>query len=140
MKTSIALLALLATGLPMARSDQKPADKDNAKKATAAKKPAPLTIPKDAVRNPDGTYSYTDKEGKKWRYVNTAFGVMRSEDGPDAPTPAAATAHWTKATDNGDTVIFEQPTPFGPARMEKKKSDLTPEERAFLDSQAATSK
>jgi hypothetical protein len=24
--------------------------------------------------------------------------------------------------------------------MEKKKSDLTPEERAFLDSQAATSK
>ena len=139
MKTSISLLALLATGLLMAQSDQKPAYKETAKKA-AAKKPAPLTIPKDAVKNPDGTYSYIDKEGKKWRYVNTAFGVMRSEDNPDATVPAAAPANWTKATDNGDTVIFEKPTPFGPARMEKKKTDLTPEERAFLDSQAATSK
>ncbi len=139
MKTSITLFALLATGLLMAQSDQKPADKETAKKA-AVKKPAPLTIPKDAVKNPDGTYSYTDKEGKKWRYVNTAFGVMRSEDNPDAPASAIPPAQWTKATDNGDTVIFEKPTPFGPARMEKKKSDLTPEERAFLDSQAATSK
>jgi hypothetical protein len=139
MRTSITLFALLATGLLMAQSDQKPADKETAKKA-AAKKPAPLTIPKDAVKNPDGTYSYTDKEGKKWRYVNTAFGVMRSEDNPDAPASAIPPAQWTKATDNGDTVIFEKPTPFGPARMEKKKSDLTPEERAFLDSQAATSK
>jgi hypothetical protein len=139
MKTSITLFALLATGLLMAQSDQKPAYKETAKKA-AAKKPAPLTIPKDAVKNPDGTYSYIDKEGKKWRYVNTAFGVMRSEDNPDAPAPALPPAQWTKATDNGDTVIFEKPTPFGPARMEKKKSDLTPEERAFLDSQAATSK
>ena len=139
MKTSISLLALMATGLLMAQSDQKPADKETAKKV-AVKKPAPLTIPNDAVRNPDGTYSYTDKDGKKWRYVNTAFGVMRSEDDPDAPTPNVPPAHWTKATDKGDTVVFEQPTPFGTAHMEKKKSDLTPEERALLDSQAATSK
>ena len=84
MKTSITLLTLFASGLLMAQSDPKPADKDTAKKA-AAKKPGPLTIPKDAVHNQDGTYSYTDKAGKKWRYVNTPFGVMRSEEiGPCA--------------------------------------------------------
>ncbi|MGD1072337.1 MAG: hypothetical protein ABSB15_19610 [Bryobacteraceae bacterium] len=139
MKTSITLLTLFATGLLMAQSDQKPADKDTSKKA-AAKKLQPLSIPKDAVQNLDGTYSYTDKAGKKWKYVNTPFGVMRSEDSTDGPAPAAAPVRWTKATDNGETVTFERQTPFGPVRAEKKKSDLTADERAFLDSQTAPSK
>lgn len=137
MKTSITLLTLFASGLLMAQSDPKPADKDTAKKA-AAKKPGPVTIPKDAVHNQDGTYSYTDKVGKKWRYVNTPFGVMRSEE--TGPARAAEPVHWSKATDNGDTVIFELQTPFGPMRTVKKKSDLTDDDRAFLESQAAASK
>ncbi len=37
----------------------------------------PLTIPKDAVSNPDGTWSWTDKQGKKWIYAKTPFGVSR---------------------------------------------------------------
>ena len=47
--------------------------------------PVSVTIPKDAVQNADGSYSYTDKQGKKWLYRNTPFGVARSEDkGPKA--------------------------------------------------------
>jgi hypothetical protein len=158
MKKSLTILTLLAAGLLPAQSDQKAADnappaatKKEPAKADAAKKPAapsaqPLSIPKDAVQNPDGTYSYTDQAGKKWKYVSTPFGVRRSEDGATAPiaTPfgpaAAKPVQWTKATDNGETVKFERQTPFGPVVVEKKKSDLTAEERAFLDSQTAKSK
>jgi hypothetical protein len=151
MKKSIALLTLLAARLLVAQSVLKPADnapaaaakKEPSKTAAAQKSPAPaspgqLTIPKDAVKNPDGTYSYTDKAGKKWRYVGTPFGVMRAEDNDDKT--AAAPMPWTKATDNGETVKFEMQTPMGLMRTEKKKSDLTAEERAFFESQTATSK
>jgi hypothetical protein len=48
-----------------------------------------LTIPKDAKANADGTYSWTDKQGKKWVYINTPFGVSRTLE-PDRPKPRAA--------------------------------------------------
>jgi hypothetical protein len=62
---------------------------------------------------------------------------MRSDDSGNGAVPTAPSPSWTKATDNGDTVTFERETPFGPMRMEKKKSDLTDEERAILDRQTA---
>ncbi len=38
-----------------------------------------VTIPKDAVPNADGvSYIYTDKQGKKWTYTKTPFGVMKT--------------------------------------------------------------
>ena len=40
-----------------------------------------------------------------------------------------------KTTDAGDTVKFERQTPFGVSKWEKKKSDLTDEERKLVDSQ-----
>jgi glucose/arabinose dehydrogenase len=147
MKKSITILALFAAGLYAAQSEQTPGDKPpsakekkNKSKSAAAKKPTgpvaqTLTLPPDAVQNPDGTYSYTDKEGKKWIYSKTPFGIMRSQDGGNGAAPTAPGQSWTKVTDHGDTVTFERETPFGPMRMEKKKSDLTDEERGILDSQ-----
>jgi hypothetical protein len=99
--------------------------------------PAPqvVTIPKDAVANPDGTYSYTDKDGKKWIYTKTPFGVMKAI-ASSTPAPAgAAPDSATKVIDKGDTVRFERPGPFGTMSWEKKKSDLTEEERHILDAQ-----
>lgn len=100
--------------------------------------PAPatvLTVPKDAVKNADGTWSYTDKKGRKWVYVNTPFGIMKTDvtdaESQPAPTPNSA----TKVIDKGDTVRFEQPGPFGPIAWEKKKSDLTDQERQMVDAQ-----
>ena len=40
-----------------------------------------------------------------------------------------------KATDNGDTVKFQRQTPFGTTNWEKKKSELTDEERHIFESQ-----
>jgi len=98
--------------------------------------PAPqaTTIPKDAVPNPDGiSYVYTDKEGKKWVYAKTPFGVTRS---PASDTPVSAPdLSTTKAIDKGDTVRFERPGPFGTLSWEKKKADLTDDERHILEAQ-----
>ncbi len=65
------------------------------KKADAAPAPQAVTIPKDAVPNADGTtYVYTDKQGKKWVYAKTPFGIIKSaySDTAAAAAPAADTA------------------------------------------------
>jgi hypothetical protein len=132
MKSLIAtvMLCALAIGAPAA-------DKKKAKPT-----PQAVTIPQDAVANPDGTYNYTDKQGKKWKYVKTPFGVMK-QAAPDADAAGAAASNpapapgATKAIDKGDTVRFERSSPFGTMSWEKKKSELTDDERHILDTQTA---
>jgi len=118
--------------------------KPAAKPSAAVSKPSapvgkPLAIPKDATENPDGTYSYTDKDGKKWLFSKTPFGISRTEDMTGkAPIFATATpGQYINATDNGDTVKFERQSPFGNTKWEKNKSELNDEERAALARQAA---
>jgi hypothetical protein len=103
--------------------------------------PAPAaapSIPKDAVKNADGNWNYTDKQGRKWVYVKTPFGVMKTDvtDAESRPEPPLSAN--TKVIDKGDSVRFEQPGPFGPIAWEKKKSDLTDRERQLIDSQTQT--
>jgi hypothetical protein len=113
---------------------------DDKKKDDTVTTPAPgkaMTIPKDAVPNPDGTYSYTDKQGKKWNYVKMAFGITRfpASDQPAAAVPPDISR--IKVIDKGDTVRFERPGPMGPVGLEKKKSELTDEERRIFDAYKA---
>mgnify|MGYP003346537247 CR=1 FL=1 len=110
--------------------------------AKAAAKPAPvaqpLVIPKDATPNPDGTFAWTDKAGKKWIFSKTPFGVSKVED-TSASGPAFASAapgQYVKAIEVGDKVRFEHQSPFGTSKWEKNKADLTDEERAILAAQA----
>ncbi|HVW85353.1 MAG TPA: hypothetical protein VHB50_11765 [Bryobacteraceae bacterium] len=144
MKKAIAIFVVAAAGLTAAQTQQTTSKKKTTK-TVVAKKPAapvaqPLTIPKDAVANADGTYSYTDKQGKKWIYSKTPFGVSKIADmGPGgAPafnaTPKEQLIH---ATDSGDTVKFQRQTPFGTTKWEKKKSELTDEERRIFENQQA---
>ena len=42
-----------------------------------------------------------------------------------------------KAFDEGDKVRFEKPSPFGPVKWEKNKSDLTDDERNLLNGETA---
>jgi hypothetical protein len=139
MKKLIAIIALSAVALSASAADKK-------KKTTAAAKPAtpvaqPLVIPNDASPNSDGTYSYTDKDGKKWIFSKTPFGVSKIQDMTgSAPAIAAAPAgQYMKATDNGETVKFERQSPFGTTKWEKKKSELTDEERGVVERQTAKS-
>ena len=59
---------------------------------------------------------------------------------PDRCRRAAAADNWTpasKATEDGDTVRFERPGPFGVYKWQKKKSDLDETEKAALRERAA---
>ena len=100
--------------------------------------PAHLEIPKDAVRNPDGSYIWTDKEGKKWLFRNSPFGVMKTA-WIERPAPEKKADTFTKVIDNGDTIKFERPGPLGMGTTvyEKKKSDLTDDERRLYDASKA---
>jgi hypothetical protein len=134
MKCVIAAVILFAVTLGAQTNDGK--DKKSMKK-TAAPAPQALTIPKDAVPNSDGvSYIWTDKQGKKWVYAKTPFGLTKFP-APDTASSSGPDLSTTKAIDKGDTVRFERPTPFGPTSWEKKKADLTDDERRLLDAQNA---
>ena len=121
-----------------------PAAGPQAAKSTAgapAGKPASATpaqrveIPSGAVEGEDGRFHYTDKDGRKWVYMRTPFGIARSED-KSATSPNAAAAEDpfdnVKITQSGDTVRFERPGPFGTYRWTKKVSELNEREKAAL--------
>jgi hypothetical protein len=126
----ITIAALFATAV-CAQATQKKSDKT----ATTSPRATVLTVPKDAVKNADGTWNYTDKQGHQWVYVNTPFGIMRTDVTDTQSKPAQPLSAATKVIDKGDSIRFEQPGPFGPIAWEKKKSDLTDQERQMVDAQ-----
>jgi hypothetical protein len=120
----LAVLALCAT---------EPQEK---KKTAPPKELKPLVIPAGAVEREPGTFYYTDKQGKKWIYRKTPFGIARYDEkalepDPRLPKPVDESAYW-KVTEQGDIVKFERPGPFGVYKWEKKKSELDEKERAAL--------
>src|ERR1051326_6567934 len=137
------ILAMFASTLVLAASDPQPAKKNTAPAPPAAKPIKPLEIPKGAVETDPGTFRYTDSDGKKWIYRKTPFGVARLGDkGTDqaAGQPASDPSSFIQATEDGDTVRFERPGPFGIYRWQKKKSDLDDGERAALERSRAAAK
>lgn len=146
MKKAILFLTLCAAIAAAQTSPEKKAQpKASAKTvqksvpAAASAKPAPpvvqlLAIPKEAVAQTDGTFKYTDKGGKRWVFSNTFFGVSRMEDmsDPSAPPPVKQAAAFDNFRDDGEVVHFERKTPFGPLQWERKKAELTDEERTAI--------
>jgi hypothetical protein len=154
MKNSLFVCLLVACSANLAAQT-------NSKKTTA---PAPRTasaeptIPAGAVKAEDGSYRFTDKDGRKWIYRQTPFGVSKSEDkAPDATAtpfgkskePAVARQQEpakpgdianTKAFDEGDTVRFERPSPFGTSVWRKKKTELDAADQKIIDEQQKSKK
>ena len=133
-----ALTALVVNGAILNGEDRQPVKKASAKKAAAP--PADLTLPAGAKLVEPGTYTFTDAKGKKWIYRQTPFGLARLEDKPaeaeTSPAPSLITA-----TEDGDTIRFERPGPFGVYRWQKNKSELADDERAAWErSRAAKTK
>jgi hypothetical protein len=107
--------------------DQPAPKKDRAKKNPAP--PAELTLPAGAKQVDLGTYTFTDAQGKKWIYRKTPFGLARIEDKP-VEVSAAPAGDGITAKEDGDTIRFERPGPFGTYRWQKKKSELADDEKA----------
>jgi hypothetical protein len=130
MKTTLTVIFVLAAAVC--------APAQTKKKTSTTPAPQAVTIPKDAVPNSDGiSYTYTDKQGKKWVYAKTPFGIIKNAYSDNAAAATPTQDSTTKAIDKGDTVRFERPSPFGVMTWEKKKSDLTDDERHTLDASSA---
>ncbi|HTS27414.1 MAG TPA: hypothetical protein VMH81_16165 [Bryobacteraceae bacterium] len=110
---------------------------DGPSKPEAHKAAAPLTIPARAVKGDDGSYRYTDRQGKKWIYRKTPFGIARVEDKPVDEAAEMARFENVKAVEDGDTIRFERPGPFGVYRWQRKKSELDETEQAVWDREQA---
>ena len=123
---------LISAGLVFSAAGQSTdtTKKSDTKKVT--KVPDPPTIPKDATLLPDGSFRYVDKDGKKWIYRTTPFGVSKAEERP-APPVAQIADDPAKSEDLGDTVRFSRPTPFGPKVWTKKKSEMDVYEKGIFD-------
>jgi hypothetical protein len=135
------ILFLIPLAMAVA-SDNAPAGKETQKPAAQAQKGS-IAIPPDAVEIGPHVYRWKDANGKSWIYRNTPFGISKMEElnagqTPaaivDAPAPPAANNKIkVTAVDKGDSVRFEQQTPMGPRVWERKKSELTPQESAWLE-------
>ena len=118
----------MALGVFIALAEDQPAPKkESAKKSPAP--PAELTLPAGAKQVEIGTYTFTDAQGKKWIYRKTPFGLARVEDKP-VEASAAPAGDGITAKEDGDTIRFERPGPFGTYRWQKKKSELADDEKA----------
>jgi hypothetical protein len=86
---------------------------------------ASIEIPSAAVKGSDGSYRYTDPQGKKWIYRKTPFGIARIEDKPaDTAAESAQRFEDVKATEDGTFILFERPGPFGIYKWQRKKTEL----------------
>jgi len=90
----------------------------------------PVEIPNGAVEVEPGTFRVTDVKGKTWFYRRTPFGVMRCEERPEDLRVKAADEYLdVKAVEDGESIRFERPTPFGLHQWTTKKSELDEMER-----------
>ena len=114
-------------------SDKSTAAQPPQKAAQSAAKSGSTSIPPDAVEIGPQAYRYKDADGKVWIYRRTPFGISKVEErAVDQATPAKPQAK-VLAFDKGDSVRFEQQTPMGPRVWERKKSELTAQEKVWLD-------
>jgi hypothetical protein len=135
------LLIALCFSVALFAADDPKAKKEDQTKAKAEAPEKPLTeIPASAVEFEPGSYHYTDAKGKKWILRPTPFGIARMEDTGAPLRKKNEQDHGmegVKVTENGDSVKFERPGPFGVYKWEKKKTDLDAGERAAWEREKA---
>jgi hypothetical protein len=118
-------LVLMILPLALAAADQKKKTPPR-----AAPPPQATVIPKEAKQIEPYTWRYTDAQGKTWIYRKTPFGVVRFPEQTAAQTqPAEDIPEGLTAVEEGDSIRFERPTPFGKHRWTRKKTGLTEMER-----------
>ena len=135
----ILICMCILSGCLAAQDPAKPTSPPPPAKQTK-KPPAVTAIPKGAVQTAPGFYRWTDKDGKVWTYRRTPFGVSRwPEDsvdmGQEVVDKQNAASGRTTAVEQGDSIRFEQATPFGKRSWVRKKTELNETERKIWDLQ-----
>lgn len=87
----------------------------------------PTSIPAAAVETGPGMYRFTDAAGVHWLLRKTPFGVAAVEE---------KSADLVKATDAGDSVRFDQASPFGSHSWTRRKTELNESEREIWERQS----
>ena len=126
----LAVMTLAAAGEPAFKPAPLPA-------VSASAAARPPEIPAAAVETGPQTYRYTGPDGRIWIYRNSPFGIMRFEEKPAAQPASAPNIAGMRATEDGDTVRFEEASPFGTHRWQRKKTELNETERAAWEAQRA---
>ena len=130
MKRFFALAIMLVPAVAQPKPAPAPAKttgKTSTKKTEASSN---LEIPAGAVEVSPTVYKYTDKAGKKWIYYRMPLGISRSLDAVPTPETNAAkqrsdsASPETQVTEQGDSLKFVRPGPFGNYTWVKKKADL----------------
>jgi len=115
-----------------------PGTNPNAQQHARRNAPKPVTgnnelqLPKDAKQIGPFSWSATDTNGKKWIYRKTPFGLVRSEDKPEAQ-PEAESKMPVTFTDQGDSIRFDRKSPFGTTTWTKKKTELNDDEKKIVE-------
>ena len=104
---------------------------------TALAQVRPNSVPAGAVEVSPFLYRYSDRDGKRWYYRETPFGVVRLADNtepPEALNKRDEYREWliraTSAVEDGDAIRFSRSTPFGPTRWVRRKAELNDIEQA----------
>ncbi|MBM3725802.1 MAG: hypothetical protein FJW40_10315 [Acidobacteria bacterium] len=139
MKT-IAVVLCLCAGAWAQNPPAKGVAKGTAGKAKkAAAQAAPVEPPKNARRISENVYLHTDAKGQAWQWRRTPFGWSKFPHDETRPADAQLPAGMV-AEDDGDSVRFTKPTPFGIAKWTKKKDALDPDEQAVWEKTLAARK
>jgi hypothetical protein len=123
---------LVSAGLVFSAAGQSTDTTKTTDTRKVTKVPDQPVIPKDATPVGDGSFRYVDKDGKKWIYRNTPFGVSKSEERA-APQVVQTGEDPARSEDLGDSVRFTRPTPFGPKIWTRKKTELDAYEKGIFD-------
>jgi len=123
MRATRYLVLLVVVPLLAVAAEQKKAQAEPAAPAS------PTVIPKEAKQIEPYTWRYTDDQGKNWIYRKTPFGVVRFPEQPPETQPPEEIPPGMTGVEEGDSVRFERPSPFGKHRWTRKKTELTDLER-----------
>lgn len=143
MKPILLCMAIALAALAEEKREDSPArqgggrqEKPKEEKTTAKPKsddPA-AKIPPEATRVDTDRWRYVDKDGKAWIYQVTPFGVMRKLEAPDPELAKIDVPPGVTAVDQGDSIKFTRPSPFGVFTWVRKKDEpLTDLEKAVWE-------
>ena len=104
--------------------------------AQSSPKP-PAGVPANAKMVDEVTWRAVDGQGKAWMYKRTPFGMMKS---PELSTPeqqkrdgVGDPLEGMSVKEDGDSLKFSRPGPFGVYTWTKKKNDLNADEKVVWE-------